>query len=171
MEEGRLGTAAKRLNLGCGHKRFHMKGWINVDFADDCQPDVQLNLGWRRWPWVDNSVEHARADNLLEHLDNDEFLFCMNEAWRVIGPGGILWLRVPNDKLWPDGSRGDPTHKRFFVDKSFQYWDAACPTYRDYGSVYGFRPWELVKVSDYSAPDPRGEVAKAFFEREYTPAK
>jgi len=161
-----------KLNLGCGAQRFHRSGWVNVDSNPACEPDVLLDVGCSSgWPWDDNAVDEIRCDNLLEHLDNDQFLRCLNEAWRVLDRGGVFWLRVPNAKLWPDGAFGDPTHRRFFVDKSFQYFDGACPTWRDYGASYGFQPWKLVKKSDYSAPDPRGDVGKAFFEREYTPVK
>ena len=172
-----------KINLGCGAKRFHMQGWVNVDNNPACEPDVVMDVGlpWDYFnvlfedpnghEWDSGPAEEIRADNVLEHLNNEEFMTCMNEAWRVLKPDGIFWLRVPNAKLWPDGAFGDPTHKRYFVDKSFQYWDVDCPTYRDYGSVYGFQPWRLVKNSDYSAPDPRGNVAKAFFEREYQPVK
>ncbi len=162
-----------KINAGSGIERFHIKNWVNVDILPACKPDLLLNMGADPWPWPDSSAGSIRADNLLEHFDKDEDLHFMNEAWRVLVPGGRLWLRVPNSLLWWDGAAGDPTHKRYFTPKSFQYFDVICPTHQNYGRSYGYKSWSLVENNDFQEMKPFSDsiVTKAFFERIYRPVK
>jgi SAM-dependent methyltransferase len=133
-------NAYKKLNLGCGSK--HKQGYVNIDIQApaDLVADVTKGL-----PFKDGEAERAEADNLLEHLDNDEFRFVMNEIWRVLTVDGIFWLKVPDALHWMDGAFGDPTHKRFFVPRSFKYFTEGT-TYDDYGKTYGFKPWKIVTL-------------------------
>src|ERR1035441_8996117 len=79
---------ALRLNLGCSDA--HVKGWLNVDL---CEPaDVIADLS-QRWPWNDSSVAAIKSWDCFEHLPSK--LFTMNEAHRVLKPGGLLDLFVP----------------------------------------------------------------------------
>ncbi len=137
---GFLKMQNKKLNLGCGSK--HKKGYVNIDFRApaDIVADVTKGL-----PFADGEADLVEADNLLEHFDNDEFMFVMNEVWRVLKPGGIFWFKVPDALHWMDGAFGDPTHKRFFVPRSFKYLTETT-VYDDYGSAYGFKPWKMVKL-------------------------
>lgn len=130
-----------KLNLGSGMKKFHLKGFCNVDTLDDA--DVTLDLSSGSWLWDDNTVAEIRADNLLEHFDNDDFLHVMNEAHRVLSPKGTFWFRVPDAEKWPDGAWGDPTHKRYFFPRSFYYFDVLRDQWKNYGKGYGFEPWQV----------------------------
>jgi SAM-dependent methyltransferase len=146
----------KKLNLGCGGK--HKKGYVNIDIRPpaDIVADVTKGL-----PLKDDEAELVEADNLLEHLDNDEFLFVMNEVWRVLKKDGVFWFKVPDALHWMDGAFGDPTHKRFFVPRSFKYLTVDNATYEEYGKAYGFKPWKLVKL----------ETDAKFFTCELSPKK
>lgn len=129
------------MNLGAGAKKFHLPDWINVDILSDADRVVDLTAG--EWPWEDSGVSEIRADNLLEHFDNDEFLHVMNQAHRVLSPGGRFWFRVPDAERWPDGAWGDPTHKRYFFPRSFYYFDIDRDQWKNYGKYYGFQPWHV----------------------------
>jgi len=126
------------INLGSGTK--HKKGYVNIDYV--APADVILNIAKEKLPFEDGSVDKIEADNFLEHLDNEEFMHVMNECWRVLRPAGIFWFVVPDALRWPDGAFGDPTHKRFFVQRSFNYFTDH-PTYHNYGKSYGFKMWRL----------------------------
>lgn len=125
-----------KLNLGCGKK--HKEGFINIDIHQPA--DVILKLGIIPLPFKENSIDEIEADNLLEHLSHEEFLFLMNDAWRVCKPGGRFWIRVPDVVRWPTGAFGDPTHKMFLSEKTFDYF-TPCTLYRDHGEGYGFKLW------------------------------
>lgn len=126
-----------KLNLGAGN--IHKKGYYNVDIIEPA--DVICRIGKEALPFEDNSVDLVEADNLMEHLDNDEFLFAMNDMWRVLHNEGDFWMKVPDSLRWWNGAAADPTHKRFFVDKSFYYFTDT-PTYHNYGKSYGFKMWK-----------------------------
>jgi len=131
-----------RLNLGCGN--LHKKGYINIDVIPPA--DLIANIATQPLPYEACEVELVEADNLLEHFDNDELMFAMNEIFRILKSGGVFWFKVPDALHWPDGAYGDPTHKRFFVPRSFLYFDRAKPQWKNYGRHYGFAGWNLKKL-------------------------
>lgn len=130
-----------KLNLGCG--QAHKPGYINADFVPpyDLKVDVRHGL-----PFSDKTLELIEADNLMEHLENDEFIFLLNECHRVLVDEGRLWFRVPDALNWPDGAMGDPTHKRFFTPRSFTYF-TECPTHSNYGRSYGLKTWRQISLT------------------------
>ena len=133
---------ATKVNLGCG--KLHKKGYLNVDIRPPA--DLVFNITRKPLPIQASLVE---ADNMLEHLDNDEFIRAMNNIFHSLVPGGRFWFKVPDALNWPDGAYGDPTHKRFFVPRSFLYFDMATPQWKNYGSHYGLEGWKMVStVSD-----------------------
>ena len=140
-----------KLLLGAGKDR--KDDWLTVDKLTHLKPDVAWDLTRAPWPWEKNSVERAEADNLIEHVgwgpDGEDLLMVfMNEAHRVIQPGGALWIRVPDFKYWPGGALKDPTHRRYFISNSFDYWNGEHQTYKVYGSSYGYKPWSIKIESD-----------------------
>lgn len=84
------------------------------------------------WPLADGSVGVLRAFDALEHLGNP--MHTMNEAWRVLEPGGMLLVMVPStDSLLLPAEGGqrlvngsgafcDPTHVSFWNERSFRYY-------------------------------------------------
>ena len=79
-----------KLNLGCGFKQ--MVGYIGVDAFGN--PDVKHDLNSFPYPWDDNTVSEIQAHHIMEHLDDwwPAFLECA----RILKPGGILEIRVPD---------------------------------------------------------------------------
>lgn len=146
----------KNLNLGSG--KLHKSGYINVDIQQPA--DLILRVGKEVFPYKDGSIDRIEADNLLEHLDNDEFLMAMNECWRVLRKKGTFWFKVPDALRWPDAAFGDPTHKRYFTDRSFYYFTET-QTYDNYGKEYGFKPWRKILLT----------TDNKFFTCELTPIK
>lgn len=86
-----------------------------VDLLD---ADIILDLegDWSSIP--SNSVGVLRAYHLIEHLEDTIHFF--NEAYRVLAPGGFLLLEVPSTSGL--GAFSDPTHKKFFNMRSFEYY-------------------------------------------------
>jgi SAM-dependent methyltransferase len=112
LGDTQLQLAAGRLHLGCGLVR--LPGWVNADLhatpATDLTFDAQL-----RWPFADASLTCVFASHVLEHLVLWRPFFA--EAWRCLGDGGSLLLRLPYG-----GSRqawGDLTHHRPWYAESF----------------------------------------------------
>jgi len=104
-----------KLNLGCGNKKI--QGYIGVDLIKSDASDVVHNLNKFPYPFEKNSVDEIILDNVLEHLDN--VIGVMDEIYRISKNGAKVKIYVPYAKS--DGAFKDPTHKNFFTEKSFQY--------------------------------------------------
>ena len=118
---------SQRLNIGCGDTPSD--GWINVDnsisiklagypllsrvltflkllnsnqksYIEFCKDN---NIIWadvvKKIPFKNNSVEAIYTAHMLEHLDrNDSRTFLLN-AKKVLKPGGVLRISVPDFKM------------------------------------------------------------------------
>lgn len=141
-----------KLNLGCSDD--HWPGYVNVDVAQPA--DVIADLR-EPWPWGDSAVEDIYAHDVLEHLPCK--IHAMNEAWRVLRPGGLLDLAVPcvmlADGRVNPGAFADPTHRSFWtMDDRYYFceeWNHSGGERGRFGFAYGikalFRPrrWDLVE--------------------------
>jgi|TARA_B110000003_G_C16650840_1_gene534052 predicted SAM-dependent methyltransferase len=82
-----------KLHLGCGKK--YIEGFVHVDLLDFPHIDYQLpidNLSFAE----DCSVELIYAAHVLEHTGRVEFKNVLKEWYRVLKPGAILRLAVPD---------------------------------------------------------------------------
>lgn len=81
------------LNLGCG-RRFH-PAWINVDFAGNA-PHVLGHDLKKGIPFADKSFQVVYHSHLLEHFPRELAPGFLRECYRVLGPGGLLRVVVPD---------------------------------------------------------------------------
>jgi SAM-dependent methyltransferase len=88
------GDAAPVLvNLGCGS--VHHPAWLNFDFASR-DPAVRKADLRRRLPFADGAVDAVYHSHVLEHLDRDDAARFLAENARVLRPGGVLRVVVPD---------------------------------------------------------------------------
>lgn len=127
-----------KLNLGCSDD--FKSGYLNVDFYPDPKYTygvtsapvqyLQADLN-QPWPWEDSSVDEIYAHDVFEHL-RCGFAECapktwvMNEAHRVLKPGGLLDMTVPcvmlSDGRVNPGAFADPTHVSYWTwDDAFYF--------------------------------------------------
>ena len=116
----------KKLNLGCGPNA--KPGWINIDIFDSAA-DLHLDLR-ERWPFAAASVSYVYSEHVFEHLEFlDEVSHFLSEARRVLKPGGIFDVGVP-DTEWPLRAYGDPGNSYWeFSKTSHPEW---CETHLDF---------------------------------------
>ena len=82
-----------RLHLGCGGR--HIPGFFHIDALSYSHVDHVGPVD--RLPFIsDGSVEMIYASHVLEHFSRTEYLSVLHEWRRVIKPGGILRLSVPD---------------------------------------------------------------------------
>lgn len=126
------------LLLGCGLNR--LAGFTHVDVRRTDGVDVVWDLNQRPWPWEDNTARFIMAEDVVEHLSISLIDFC-DEAWRVIKPGGELFVRTPHHK--GDSSWIDPTHRWHLDERAFQYLDPVTYFGRTY-LHYTARKWKII---------------------------
>lgn len=83
-----------KLHLGCGTSL--KAGWVNVDLFE---PGADLALDLREpLPFADGSVSIVHSEHFLEHLEYvpNDVARLLREAYRVLSPGGVLSVGVPD---------------------------------------------------------------------------
>lgn len=88
MEEDRL-----RLNIGSDHTQI--SGFKSVDFNPDVHPDILADAKDLHMVETD-SVDEIYASHVLEHLTWADGLTALKEWLRVLKPGGMLTVAVPD---------------------------------------------------------------------------
>jgi hypothetical protein len=82
-----------RLNLGCGYDR--REGYLNVDLNDFHAPDLVGDV--RSLPMLPaGRYQEIVAQDVLEHLERADGPVALAEWARLMAPGGVLRLRVPD---------------------------------------------------------------------------
>lgn len=91
-KKARALTGDIRLHLGCGGE--HKDGWVNVDLVGD-PVDFAWNLA-RPLPFEDGTVAAVFHEHVLEHIPLADGLRFMRECKRVLKPGGVMRVGVPD---------------------------------------------------------------------------
>jgi predicted SAM-dependent methyltransferase len=81
------------LNVGCGSK-FH-KDWVNIDMVS-YSPHVKTCNLIKGIPYPDNQFDVVYHSQVLEHIPREHAAKFINECFRVIKPGGIIRIVVPD---------------------------------------------------------------------------
>ena len=82
-----------RLHIGCGPNI--LPGWVNIDSVARA-PGVRTDIDLTALPWPDASVGAALAEHVFEHFSFAEEARIWPEIARVLRPGGVLTLEVPD---------------------------------------------------------------------------
>lgn len=134
-----------KLNIGCG--RDYRPGWINIDLSQEVKTDMTADVRFGLPDVKSDSVDEIYISGVLEQIGpNEQFLMAMNECNRVLKRGGLMTVIVPNARHAI--AHRDPMDVRKFTRETFAYFDGSTQEYRDYGSVYGFLPWQVESIGE-----------------------
>ena len=111
-----------KLNVGCGNDI--RQGYVNLDVSPLPGVDVVHNLEIFPWPFEDNSFDEIILQNVLEHLSDT--IQVIEEVWRILKHKGKVIITVPYWNCWQ--SIADPTHKTYFHQYSFIFFDPKTKT-------------------------------------------
>jgi predicted SAM-dependent methyltransferase len=82
----------KKLNLGCGAKTI--QGYENVDVYKASYIDAVYDLC--EIPYNDSTISEIHSEHALEHVGYELGKKAIKEWFRVLKPGGILDLKIPD---------------------------------------------------------------------------
>lgn len=129
-----------KLHLGCG--KSVLPGHKGVDLSPQAGVSVVCDLARKPWPFRDSSVERCVLLNLLEHLPDT--IQVMEELWRVTKPGGVVQIQVPYYNS--AGAFQDPTHVKFFTERTFDYFTVDGTTELSHYNYYSHARFEIVRL-------------------------
>jgi len=82
-----------KLHLGCGSK--HIPGYVNIDCRYQPGVDEINNVEFLR-NYEENSVDVIYACHVLEHLGRHNYMRALERWYKILKPGGIIRIAVPN---------------------------------------------------------------------------
>ena len=119
MDVGDESDDGLRLHLGCGTTT--PDGWVNVDgslgarlaklpglrpllrasgaFRSDWSPSIRVCDLRKPFPWPDGSAGAIYSSHTLEHLTREQGRRFLHECHRVLRPGGVIRIAVPDVAL------------------------------------------------------------------------
>lgn len=106
------------LILGCGPHHAKQPREVLLDIRKFPNVDVVHNLDEHPWPFADKSMSRILAVHVVEHLQLLLVRF-MNECWRILKPGGSVYIETPMAGVDVDLEWADPTHVRCYRPHSF----------------------------------------------------
>ncbi|AYQ30773.1 methyltransferase domain-containing protein [Runella sp. SP2] len=125
----------KKLNVGCGTDI--RPGWINMDIAQLDGVDVIHDINLLPLPFENESIDEILCQDILEHI---EYPPVLKELHRILKKGGIITIRVPH--FTSKNNYIDPTHKRLFSIRTFDFFTKDSFMGRNY--YYDFAFSEIV---------------------------
>jgi ubiquinone/menaquinone biosynthesis C-methylase UbiE len=84
---------ATKVHLGCWHRVI--PGFVHVDLCDMPHIDHKSNIDQLPF-FADDSVELIYCSHALEYFDREQARDALQEWYRVLVPGGLLRLAVPD---------------------------------------------------------------------------
>lgn len=93
------------LEVGAGDKKGE-NGWISIDVTEKC--DIFWNL-IKGLPFPNESILKIYSEHFLEHLSFKEGQKFLDDCLRVLVPGGIFSICVPNAKIYIEAYLKDRT--------------------------------------------------------------
>jgi len=125
------------IELGCGRRKA--EGAIGLDINIRSDADVLCDLSANFLPLRDNCCDKVLCFDVLEHVL--DFIHTMEEIWRVSKPGAVVEISCPF--MSSVNYFSDPTHRRAFTSRSFDYF--ICGT-EAFEYAYSDARFEMVAV-------------------------
>jgi len=122
----------KKLNICCGS--LLLEGYDNSDLHPINSTVMEFDHS-KTWPVKSESYDEVYARHCIEHFSKDEATFLVGEIYRVLRPGGMVYITCPNlgyirwDMNDPDPRKRDILMAFYFgyQTKSF---DSRCDSHK-----------------------------------------
>lgn len=94
-----------KLNIGC--EDYPLEGFENLDLPE-------FDMKKMPWPYKGGSISMIVMSHVLEHVPRKNAMRVLREAKRVLEPGGVIHIAVPDMDLYIDAVED---HNQFILDK------------------------------------------------------
>jgi len=146
------------LNLGCG-STFHPE-WVNVDVAP--KPPHVLGYDLRHGvPFAENLFDVVYHSHVLEHFSRQDAASFLRECLRVLAPGGLLRVAVPDM---------EGIARAYLQALELAEQDAA-EQHNAHSEADARHEWMLVELVDQLTRHVRGGEMMEFWRRNPVPAR
>lgn len=88
------------LNIGCGPNP--MKDHVNLDYAWTPDIDICWDITRKPYPLADGSLQGIYTEHCLEHISYADCFRNLQEFKRMLRPGGVVRIVVPDGELYFD---------------------------------------------------------------------
>ena len=151
----------RHLDLGCGksprnpYRRAELCGTDIRAIPSSAGFEFRAaNVALEPIPWADNSFASVSGFDFIEHVPRVlnttdgrgtrfPFIELMNEIWRVLGHGGLLYTVTP---AYPHPEAfQDPTHVNIITERTHEYFCGESPL----GRIYGFNGHFVVRRAQW----------------------
>lgn len=122
-------------------------GWINLDKAPLPGVDVVHDLAMLPLPFADGEFDCIDAKDVLEHL---EYIDVLRDLHRILRSRGVLHIQVPH--FTSADNYIDPTHRRRFSVRTFEFFVDECETRRKYYFDFAFKSITRRRLTFYRGP-------------------
>jgi len=130
-----------KLDVGCGGAK--QKGFVGLDLRALPGVDIVHNAEIVPYPLPAESCSTILCSHLLEHICPKNFINVINEFWRLLKPGGQLWISMPYGTS--QGFHQDPTHCGARNEVTWEYFNPYHPLY----GIYRPKPWIISRNAFY----------------------
>jgi len=151
-EENVKSSVLDYLNLGCGEK-YH-PDWVNLDLYSG-SPHVMEHDLTRGIPFPDGSFSVVYHSQVLEHLPAQDAPSFIAECYRVLRPGGILRVVVPDLEN---------------IVREYLKWLEICLRENDPAAAEKY-DWAMLEMLDQSVRTQSGGGMAPFLQREVLQAE
>jgi SAM-dependent methyltransferase len=86
----------KLINIGCGSKVATCGEWVNVDMNPELSKGVKYVNLLNEFPFSEGEFQVVYHSQVLEHFPKENALAFMNECYKILQPGGIIRVVVPD---------------------------------------------------------------------------
>lgn len=82
-------------SLGVDEHQYKCGKFVGLSLSPKHDREIRADLR-ERLPFMDNTATGAQAQDVLEHLEFSKVHFVLDEVFRVLKPGGLFRLSVPD---------------------------------------------------------------------------
>lgn len=142
------------LNIGCGKK--HLSGFVNMDIEQPYDKKLDARKGL---PYPDQTVDGVYSEHFFEHLTQAEGLGFLRESRRVLKPGGVVRVAMPDldafvRRYESEDWRGDGDMFKLGFDWVANRCEMLNLGMREWGHKHLYNEEELVRVAQMAGLEP-----------------